>query len=64
MENAMTNGSTAATITRHEAEQIERANAGGRQPVVFVGDPEAVQTTCDAAADRGGWDRDLPDRKP
>jgi pimeloyl-ACP methyl ester carboxylesterase len=25
-----------ATITEHEAEQIERANAGGQQPVVFV----------------------------
>jgi non-heme chloroperoxidase len=25
-----------ATITEHEAEQIERANAGGLQPVVFV----------------------------
>ena len=27
---------TAATITEHEAQQVERANATGRQPVVFV----------------------------
>ena len=26
----------AATLTEHEARQIERANAGGRQPVLFV----------------------------
>src|SRR3954469_10293080 len=26
----------AATITEHEAEQVERANASGRTPVVFV----------------------------
>lgn len=28
--------STAATITEHEAQQVEHANATGRQPVVFV----------------------------
>jgi pimeloyl-ACP methyl ester carboxylesterase len=28
--------STAATITEHEAQQVERANGTGRQPVVFV----------------------------
>src|SRR2546430_769683 len=27
---------TAATITEHEAQEVERANATGRQPVVFV----------------------------
>jgi non-heme chloroperoxidase len=26
----------ATTITEHEAEQVERANASGRTPVVFV----------------------------
>jgi non-heme chloroperoxidase len=32
-----TTGSTvSATITEHEAQQVERANATGRQPVVFV----------------------------
>src|SRR3982751_5993597 len=28
--------STTTTLTDHEAEQVERANASGRQPVVFV----------------------------
>ena len=31
-----TNASTTPTITEHELEQIERANASGRTPVVFV----------------------------
>src|SRR6267142_1849818 len=36
-ETMMANdSSTAATITEHEAQQVERANATGRQPVVFV----------------------------
>ncbi len=31
-----TQNAAAATITEHEAQQVERANATGRQPVVFV----------------------------
>src|SRR5215468_12040775 len=33
---AKTDPSTAKTITEHEAQEVERANATGRQPVVFV----------------------------
>jgi len=39
MESAMTSETPqtkAATITEHEMQQVERANATGRQPVVFV----------------------------
>jgi non-heme chloroperoxidase len=32
----MTTTSTIATITEHEAEQVQQANATGRQPIVFV----------------------------
>jgi non-heme chloroperoxidase len=34
--SSKTSPSTATTITEHEAQQVERANATGRQPVVFV----------------------------
>src|SRR5260221_8256705 len=42
LEDQMTTGSSnlsstgTATITEHEARQVERANATGRKPVVFV----------------------------
>src|SRR5258708_14420522 len=44
MENSTMNGQTTselssvapATITEHEAQQVERANATGLQPIVFV----------------------------
>jgi non-heme chloroperoxidase len=32
----MTANGSATTITQHEAQEVERANATGRQPVVFV----------------------------
>src|SRR5215468_9589721 len=36
MNNGSTSETPAATITEHEAKQVERANLTGRQPVVFV----------------------------